>query len=56
MDNFAQVFAAARRSGGAGGNHSYTAGIIRDKVQVQEEIHHDRIQVFEQKIMNGIPF
>lgn len=40
VDNFAQVFAAARRSGGELVEIiHYTAGIIRDKVQVQEEIH-----------------
>ena len=36
---------------------SQTAGIIRDKIQVQEEIHTmTGARVFEQKIMNGIPF
>ena len=36
---------------------SQTAGIIRDKIQVQEEIHTmTAARVFEQKIMNGIPF
>lgn len=58
VDNFAQVFAAARRSGGELVEIiHYTAGIIRDKVQVQEEIHTmTASRVFEQKIMNGIPF
>ena len=58
VDHFAQVFAAARRSGGElVGIIHYTAGIIRDKVQVQEEIHTiTASKVFEQKIMNSIPF
>lgn len=58
VDNFAQVFAVARRSGGELVEIiSHTAGIIRDKVQVQEEIHTmTAARVFEQKIMNGIPF
>lgn len=58
VDHFAQVFAAARRSGGElVGIINYTVGIIRDKVQVQEEIHTmTAARVFEQKIMNGIPF
>ena len=58
VDNFAQVFTAARRSGGELVEIiGYTAGIIRDKVQVQEEIHTmTAARVFEQKIMNGIPF
>lgn len=58
VDNFAQVFAAARRSGGELVEIiNYTAGVIRDKVQVQEEIHTmTASRVFEQKIMNGIPF
>lgn len=57
-DNFAQVFASARRSGGELVEIiNYTAGIIRDKVQVQEEIHTmTASKVFEQKIMSGIPF
>lgn len=58
VDNFAQVFASARRSGGELVEIiHYTAGIIRDKVQVQEEIHTmTASRMFEQKIMNGIPF
>ena len=58
VEHFAQVFAAARRSGGElVGIINYTAGIIRDKVQVQEEIHTmTASREFEQKIMNGIPF
>lgn len=58
VDHFAQIFASARRSGGELVEIiNYTAGIIRDKVQVQEEIHTiTASRVFEQKIMNGIPF
>ena len=58
VDNFAQVFSAARRSGGELVEIiNYTVGIIRDKVQVQEEIHTmTSSKVFEQKLMNGIPF
>jgi tight adherence protein B len=57
-DNFAQVFAAARRSGGELVEIiSHTAGIIRDKTQVQEEIHTmTAARRLEQKIMNAIPF
>ena len=40
VDQFARVFAAAKRSGGELTDIiSQTAGIIRDKIQVQEEIH-----------------
>ena len=58
VDQFAQVFAAAKRSGGELTDIiSQTAGIIRDKIQVQEEIHTmTAARVFEQKIMNLIPF
>ena len=58
VDNFAQIFAVARRSGGElVAIIGHTAGIIRDKVQVQEEIHTmTAVRVFEQRIMNGIPF
>lgn len=58
IDQFAQVFAAAKRSGGELTDIiSQTAGIIRDKIQVQEEIYTmTAARVFEQKIMNGIPF
>ena len=58
IDQFAQVFAAAKRSGGELTDIiGQTAGIIRDKIQVQEEIHTmTAARVFEQKIMNGIPF
>lgn len=58
VKNFAQVFAAAKRSGGelvAIINH--TAGVIRDKAQIQEEIATmTAAKQFEQRIMNLIPF
>ena len=56
VDQFAQVFAAAKRSGGELTDiiSPGRAGIIRDKIQVQEEIHTlTAARVFEQKIMNG---
>ena len=57
-DSFAQVLAAARRNGGDMVEIiGHTAGIIRDKMQVQEEIHTmTASRVFEQRIMNGVPF
>ena len=58
VDNFAQVLSAAKRSGGELVEIiRQTAGIIRDKVQVKEEIHTMLAsRIFEQKIMNLIPF
>ena len=57
IDQFAQVAAAKRSGGELTDIISQTAGIIRDKIQVQEEIHTmTAARVFEQKIMNGIPF
>ena len=58
VDNFAQVLSAAKRSGGELVEIiRQTAGVIRDKVQVKEEIHTMLAsRVFEQKIMNLIPF
>lgn len=58
VDHFAQIFASARKSGGELVEIiNHTAGIIRDKVQVQEEIHTiTASRVFEQKLMNAIPF
>ena len=58
VDHFAQVFGMARRSGGELVEIiRQSAGVIRDKIQVQEEIHTmTASRVFEQKIMNGIPF
>lgn len=58
VENFAQVFAVAKRSDGQLVpviNH--TAGIIREKMQVREEIETlNASRMFEQKIMNMIPF
>lgn len=58
VDHFAQVFGIARRSGGELVEIiRQSAGVIRDKIQVQEEIHTmTAARIFEQKIMNGIPF
>lgn len=58
IKNFAEVFSAAKRSGGeliSIMNH--TASTISDKVQVQQEIITlMAAKQFEQKIMNMIPF
>lgn len=58
VDNFAQVFAAAKRRGGDMVEIiSHTAGIIRDKVQVQEEIRTmTASKALEQRVMSAIPF
>lgn len=57
VNNFAQVFTAAKRSGGDLVEIiSHTAGVIRDKVQVQEEIYTmTAAKAFEQKVMSLIP-
>lgn len=57
VEYFSQVLGAAKRSGGQMGEIiSHTAGIIRDKIQVQEDIHTMvAARVFEQKLMNGLP-
>lgn len=56
--NFAQVFKAAKRSGGdLVGIINHTAGVIRDKNQVVEEIANmTAAKKLEQKVMNLIPF
>ncbi|MCD8083839.1 MAG: type II secretion system F family protein [Clostridiales bacterium] len=56
--NFAEVFAVAKRSGGdLSAIMRHTAEVIRDKMQVKEEIRAmPAASQFEQKIMNGIPF
>ena len=42
---------------GAGRDHPAERRVIRDKIQVQEEIQTmTAARIFEQKIMNGIPF
>lgn len=58
VKNFAEVFAAAKRSGGELVMIiSHTADVIRDKVQVRQEIlTMTASKQFEQKIMSMIPF
>ncbi len=58
VKNFAEVFSVAKRSSGnVGGIMRHTAEIIRDKMQVREEIlTMTASRQFEQKIMNLIPF
>jgi tight adherence protein B len=58
VKNFAEVFAAAKRSGGELVSIiSHTAAVIRDKVQVRQEIlTMTASKQFEQKIMSIIPF
>ena len=56
--NFAEVFRVAKRSSGdLGSIMRHTAEVIRDKMQVREEILTlTASRQFEQKIMNLIPF
>ena len=56
--NFSEVFSVAKRSGGdTAGIMRHTADIIRDKIQVKEEIATlTASKQFEQRIMNMIPF
>lgn len=56
--SLSEVFSVAKRSGGdLGGIMRHTAEIIRDKMQVKEEIRTmTASKQFEQKIMNLIPF
>ncbi|GLB32100.1 hypothetical protein LAD12857_40230 [Lacrimispora amygdalina] len=58
VKNFAEVFSAAKRSGGELVSIiSHTADVIRDKVQVRQEIlTMTASKQFELKIMNLIPF
>lgn len=58
IQNFAEVFVAAKRSGGNLGEiMRHAAEVIRDKMQVKEEIRTmTASRQFEQKIMNLIPF
>lgn len=58
VQSFAEVFSVAKRSSGdLGGIMCHTAEIIRDKMQVKEEIlTMTASRQFEQKIMNLIPF
>lgn len=58
IKSFAEVFVAAKRSGGdLSGIMRHTAEVLRDKMQVKEEIQTmTASRRFEQKIMNLIPF
>ena len=58
VENFAQVFAAAKRSGGRlVPIIDHTVNVIREKMQVREEIlTMTASRQFEQRIMNLIPF
>lgn len=58
IQSFADVFAVAKRSSGdLGSIMRHTAEVIRDKMQVREEIITlTASRQFEQKIMNMIPF
>ena len=57
MKNFSEVFSVAKRSGGdLSGIMRHTAEVIRDKMQVREEIRTmTASRQFEQKIMNLLP-
>lgn len=57
VKNFAEVFVAAKRSGGELVSIiSHTANVIRDKVSVRQEIlTMSASKQFEQKVMNMIP-
>lgn len=58
IQNFAEIFSVAKRSGGdLSGIMRHTAEVIRDKIQVKEEIRTlTASKQLEQKIMNAIPF
>ncbi len=58
IKSFSEVFSVAKRSSGdLGSIMRHTAEVIRDKIQVREEIATmTASQRFEQKIMNLIPF
>ena len=58
VKNFSQVFQAAKRNGGRLGSiMDYTAGIIRDKIQVQEDIRAATAsRRMEQRIMSMLPY
>lgn len=58
IQSFAEVFIVAKRSGGdLSGIMRHTAEVLRDKMQVREEIRTmTASRQFEQKIMNLIPF
>ena len=58
VQNLAEVLGIGKRTGGdLGSIMRHTAEVIRDKMQVKEEIITlTTSRQFEQKIMNGIPF
>lgn len=58
VKNFSEVFSVAKRSGGdLSGIMRHTAEVIRDKMQVREEIRTmTASRQFEQRIMGMIPF
>lgn len=58
VNSFAQVFAAAKRSGGnLTSVISHTAQVIRDRTQLREELMSITAQKqLEQRIMNGLPY
>lgn len=58
VENFAQVFAVAKRSGGQlVAIITHTADMIHDRIQVKEEINTlTASKKYEQRIMNFIPF
>ena len=58
VQNLAEVLGIGKRTGGdLGSIMRHTAEVIRDKMQVKEEIMTlTASRQFEQKIMNGIPF
>lgn len=58
IENFAEVFAAAKRSGGGLSSiMEHTAGVIRDRMEVKEEIRTmTAARRFEQRIMNLLPY
>ncbi|SFG34055.1 type II secretion system F family protein [Oribacterium sp. WCC10] len=58
VSNFAEIFNVAKRNGGNLVNIlTHTSGIIRDKVQIIEDIRTlNASKIYEQRIMNLIPF
>jgi tight adherence protein B len=58
ISSFAEVFAVAKRSSGDMGSiMRHTAEIIRERMQIKEEIRTmTASRQFEQKVMNMIPF
>lgn len=58
ISNFAEIYTTAKQSGGQLVQIiSHTAEIIRDKVQIQEDIRTlNAAKRYEQKVMNVVPF